>query len=204
MSRHQSDGPSKVKWVRKGMKKGKVLNRLNNGWFMLQFEDGSKNRYPPSMLTDQGPKEEEKAVDTPAAAQPSAQPQAAPQPVVAAPTMQSAVPQTYQPPVFQQNTMQPAQPVFANYQDRKLPAPTAGVQEVQQWLTQNGFGHHVKDAQDYRVDGWSFRYLQHMARTSTPKEFSMIMRQHFPRMTIGQISSMGGRLLYKPGESAWD
>jgi len=192
-------------WVRKGMRKGTVLTRLNNGWYMLQFEDGSKNRFPPSMLTDKGPIEEEKAVETPAATQPPVPPAAA-QPVAAATTMPPAPVQTYQaPPASVNNVMQPAVPTYANYQSsRKLPEPTAGVGAVQQWLNQNGFGQHIKDAQDNYVDGWSFRYLQHMARTGTPKEFAQIMRQHFPRMTIGQISSMGGRLLYKPGESAWD
>merc|ERR1719447_1083360 len=49
------------------------------------------------MLTAEGPKEEEKAVETPAAAQP----------VAAAPTMQFGPPQTYQaPPAFQNNVMQ--------------------------------------------------------------------------------------------------
>merc|ERR1719204_1608199 len=172
---------------------------MNNGWFMLEFEDGSKNRYPPNLLTSEGPKEEEKAVEQPAAAQPAAAPPAAsaapPAPAQAYPT----------PPAFVNNVMQPVQPLFTNYDsNRKLPEPTAGTGEVQQWLNKNGFGKHMKDAHEHRIDGWSFRYLQHIARTSTPKDFAQIMRTHFPRMTIGQISSMGGRLLYKPGESVWD
>jgi len=182
------------------MKKGTVLNRLNNGWIMLQFEDGTKNRFPPNLLTDQGPKEEEKAVEQPKPAQPAAS-----QPVAAAAPPQPPVQSYQQPPAFVNQIMQPAQPLFTNYDsNRKLPEPTAGVGEVQQWLNTNGFGKHMKDAAEHHIDGWSFRYLQHLARTSTPKEFAQIMRTHFPRMTIGQISSMGGRLLYKPGESVWD
>merc|ERR1719193_427069 len=114
------------------MKKGKVLSRMSNGWVMLEFEDGTKNRFPPNLLTAQGPKEEEKAVEQPAAAPPVA--------VSAAPP--AAPVQTYQaPPVFANNIMQPAQPAQPLFNDygsygfnRKLPEPTAGVAEVQQWL----------------------------------------------------------------------
>jgi len=205
MSRHETSKPSNVMWLRKGMKKGKVLTRLNNGWIMLEFEDGKKNRYPPSMLTDKGPQDEEKAAEPPKAAPAAAA--VAPVQAAALPSQPPPPVQQYaQQPVYQNNVVQPV-PMFSASQlghQPKLPEPNAGVGEVQQWLHQNGFGNFVKDAQSHSINGWSFRYLQHVAKTSTPKEFGQIMRHHFPRMTIGQISSMGGRLIYKPGETAWD
>jgi len=193
-------------WLRKDMKKGKVLTRLNNGWIMLQFEDGTKNRYPPSMLTDKGPKDEVKEKETPAAVPAAAPVAAAPVQAAAAAQPPPPVQQYAQQPVYQNNAVQPAAPMFPNFPsdgNMKLPEPNAGVGEVQQWLSNNGFGNFVKDAQSHSINGWSFRYLQHIAKSSTPKEFGQIMRHHFPRMTIGQISSMGGRLLYKPGETTW-
>merc|ERR550534_2845522 len=195
-------------YVRKGMKKGTVLNKLNNGWYMLQFADGSKNRFPPSMLTSDGPAEEAKAAE-PAAAQAPPPVQAAPAAVAVRQQMPPVIanqppPNTYQ--TYQhQHVPQATMPDYGRRQSFrvKLPAPNAHTADICQWMGQIGFGHHAKDAQTNLVDGWSLRYLQHAAEKSTPKEFAQYVRQHFPRMAIGEISSLGGRLMYNPATNAW-
>jgi len=192
-------------YVRKGMRKGTVLNKLNNGWYMLQFEDGSKNRFPPSMLTAEGPKEEEKAAEPAEAAAPTPQSgQAAPAAPPQVPTVVANQPPANTYPTYTQQP-QATIPDWGRRQSFrvKLPAPNSQVAGVCQWMSQIGFGHHTKDAQTNLVDGWSLRYLQHAADKSTPKDFAQIVRQHFPRMAIGEISSLGGRLMYNPATNAW-
>merc|ERR1719499_521664 len=93
-------------------------------------------------------------------------------------------------------------PTFGVHEYR-LPAPSASISKVGKWLKKMGFGHHVKDAKKNRIDGWALRYLQDVSRRASPQEYSQYARQHFPKMTIGEISSLGGRLLYKAGVTEW-
>ena len=39
-------------YTRKDNKRGKYISKLNNGWIVLQMDDGTTKRYPPSMVTE--------------------------------------------------------------------------------------------------------------------------------------------------------
>merc|ERR1719419_1842872 len=38
-------------WTRRGSKRGKFLSKLNNGWIVLQMDDGTTKKYPPNLLS---------------------------------------------------------------------------------------------------------------------------------------------------------
>jgi len=186
------------RWVKKDMRRGKLISTLNNGWYMLEFEDGKRGRFPPMMVTDQGPAPEEPKKEEPKKKAPAKKAGG-----------DGGSDDDYKPPAkeadddIEEYKMPLERQGSLSIYEYRIPAPSATPNKVAGWLVKMGFQKHAPDAVKNNVDGWALRYLQEVARTAKPQEFSQYCRAHFPKMMIGEVSSLGGRLLYKAGVTEW-
>jgi len=207
------EGEPEFYWLKKDGSKGKFITTMNNGWKMLEFPNGQRKRFPLPLLTREPPagaKEEEPAKKDDKKSggggggkeKKEKKEKPKKKKKEESESEESDDDKSEESEDERQLERQDSVPNYAPHEYR-LPAPSASTSKVGKWLKKMGFKNHVKDAKKNRIDGWALRYMQDVARRASPQEYSQYARQHFPKMTIGEISSLGGRLLYKAGVTEW-
>lgn len=198
------EGDPEFYYLKKDGQKGKFITTMNNGWKMLEMKDGARKRFPLALLTSTAPAgaaEEEGKKDDKDGKDGKGDKKKKEKKKKAESSSDEDEDSSDDDDKSEPEPLKSA-PAYGVHEYR-LPAPSASVTKVGKWLKKMGFKHHIKDAKKNRIDGWALRYMQDVARRASPQEYSQYARQHFPKMTIGEISSLGGRLLYKAGVTEW-